>query len=254
MWNKKDRKFWIFGVPENVKSGAIHLLSWCHIICQPVATEQEAMERSEVESQWERKGLASPLINKVGQEQGNLHPSLAPSLSLCAPPSDCRWGSHTWRWRVHSSLILNLFPIRICIHFSMCFVWSICSNWDIPSYERHTVRRWRKVSSTLLWGHGGPTDSSQSYTEQDELSPWLPGKHNTIFGIGEFAAGGVASRVERRLQLVPVQVLIGCVQLNLKSTLEAHRRTQFYISTQQDCLYARSSLHMYTSASVNQGN
>lgn len=114
----------------------MHLLSWCHIVCQPVVTGRAwDVGRagrdwwSEVSSHWER-GLFSPLINKVGQEQGNLHPSSVPSLSLCAPPSECRWGSHTWRWRVHSSLLQNPFPIRICIPCFMRFVWSICSKYE----------------------------------------------------------------------------------------------------------------------------
>lgn len=81
------------------------------------------------------------------------------SLSFCVPPSNCMWGSHTWRWQIHSSLLLNPFPIRICMPFS-CYLFG---EWDILSRERHYQTS----------GPYGPTDSSQFRKELAKPSPWL---------------------------------------------------------------------------------
>ena len=88
--------------------------------------------------------------------------------SFPGPPSNCMWGSQTWRWQIHSSLLLNPFPIRICMPFSLYSL----GMWDILSRGKHY-----QTSECYV-----PIESSQFCRELAKASPWLLLHPNNNFG------------------------------------------------------------------------
>lgn len=165
-----------FGASAASYREVMHLLCWWYpypYLCQPKVTgraqdEQEwkAMEslRSESTEREDCFYLTSTGWARAEKPAPLLIPSFqTPPVSLS--PSDYRWGAHTLGWwylpqgeRVHSSLFMNPFPIRICIPIpdNVHFIWSKCSVWsryEIFCHVKQVPRRGEKhiVVKELRW-------------------------------------------------------------------------------------------------------